>query len=343
MSHLRNRFLALALALVLLGACLAGPVFAAGVTFSDVLPGSWYEEAVSWGVQNGVVNGMGHNKFMPDRECTRAQIVTMIWRAAGSPRSDNYKMSYTDVPKGSWYYDAVLWADYERITQGMTKTEFWPDYHCTRGQIVTFIYRIAGRPPQNTVTSPFTDVRSNAYYAKPVAWATEIGIAQGMTSRTFAPDDVCTRAQAVTFLYRYCSVYPILMFGEGPSVDDYAMVSKINASRAEYGLPKLSFNMQYWPCAVRRAQEQMVSFGHVRPNGSSWETIVYDFGLPQTNWRGENVQKANYTTFTVDASHTAFMNSASHRANILSTNYTSVSVCVLREDGGTFIAVLFWG
>ena len=169
--------------------------------FVDVATGSYYEDAVDWAVENGITQGTDDTHFSPDGICTRAQAVTFLWRAAGSPKPETRTMPFTDVPVGSYYYDAVLWAVENGITKGTSDTTFSPNMICTRAQIVTFLWRSEKSPASGTV-APFADVNSTAYYAGAVLWALREDITKGTTSITFSPDADCTRAQIVTFLWR---------------------------------------------------------------------------------------------------------------------------------------------
>ena len=169
--------------------------------FVDVATGSYYEDAVDWAVENGITKGTDDTHFSPDGICTRAQAVTFLWRAAGSPEPETRTMPFTDVPAGSYYYDAVLWAVENGITKGTSDTTFSPDDTCTRAQIVAFLWRSEKSPAAGS-RNPFADVKSTAYYADAVLWAVREDITKGTTSTTFSPDADCTRAQIVTFLWR---------------------------------------------------------------------------------------------------------------------------------------------
>ena len=169
--------------------------------FVDVATGSYYEDAVDWAVENGITKGTDDTHFSPGGICTRAQAVTFLWRAAGSPAPETSTMPFTDVPAGSYYYDAVLWAAENGITKGTGDTTFSPNMTCSRAQIVTFLWRSEKSPASGTV-NPFADVKSTAYYADAVLWAVKKDITKGTTSTTFSPDADCTRAQIVTFLWR---------------------------------------------------------------------------------------------------------------------------------------------
>ena len=169
--------------------------------FVDVPEGSYYEEAVDWAVENGITKGTDDSHFSPDGICTRAQAVTFLWRTAGSPKPEIRAMPFTDVPVGSYYYDAVLWAVENGITKGTSDTTFSPNMTCSRAQIVAFLWRSEKSPAAGTA-NPFADVKSTAYYADAVLWAVKENITKGTTSTTFSPNADCTRAQIVTFLWR---------------------------------------------------------------------------------------------------------------------------------------------
>ena len=175
--------------------------FARANEFIDVPAGSYFYEAVMWAVENGVTTGVSASRFDPDGICTRAQAVTFLWRTAGSPASKTSAMPFTDVPVGSYYYDAVLWAVENGITKGTSDTTFSPDDTCTRAQIVAFLWRSEKSPAAGTA-NPFADVKPTAYYAGAVLWAVREDITKGTTSTTFSPDADCSRAQIVTFLWR---------------------------------------------------------------------------------------------------------------------------------------------
>ena len=169
--------------------------------FVDVPKGGYFEDAVDWAVENGITTGTDASHFSPDDVCTRAQAVTFLWRAAGCPQPKNRTMPFTDVPKSSYFYDAVLWAVEAGITKGTSDTKFSPDDLCTRAQIAVFLWRSEGSPLAEG-PNPFADVAANAYYADAVLWAVAEDITMGTSRTTFSPDDTCTRAQIVTFLWR---------------------------------------------------------------------------------------------------------------------------------------------
>ena len=167
--------------------------------FADVPANAFFADAVKWAVDKGVTNGLTDTMFGPYDPCTRGQIITFLWRAAGSPEPKT-AVSFTDVPAGSYYAKAVAWAIENGITNGMTETTFAPDATCTRGQGVTFLYRAL--KGSAGAASSFIDVPANAFYADAVGWAVSGKVTDGTSSTTFSPDDNCTRGQIVTFLYR---------------------------------------------------------------------------------------------------------------------------------------------
>ncbi len=162
---------------------------------------SWYHEAVDWAFTNNVTKGTSADKFSPTAPCTRAQAVTFLWRAMGEQEPTTTTNPFKDVAADAWYYKAVLWAAEKEITNGVSADRFDPEGTCTRGQIVTFLWRAEGKVA-STAAASFTDVPADAYFADAVAWAIENGITNGTSPTTFAPNDNCTRAHIVTFLYR---------------------------------------------------------------------------------------------------------------------------------------------
>ena len=169
--------------------------------FTDVNDDAYYKDAVIWAVENGITKGISGTMFSPDAACTRAQAVTFLWRAAGSPSPKSGAMPFGDVAADAYYHDAVLWAVENGITKGTSDTTFSPDSKCTRAQIVTFLWR-AQKSPAVASVNVFTDVAADAYYADAVNWAVANGITSGTSAATFSPNADCTRAQIVTFLYR---------------------------------------------------------------------------------------------------------------------------------------------
>lgn len=169
--------------------------------FLDVPAGAYYEDAVVWAVGKGITSGTNATTFDPNGTCTRAQAVTFLWRAAGSPTPKTKLMPFPDVPVGSYYWNAVLWAIEQGITEGTSYLTFSPNDSCTRAQIVTFLWRAKGNPAVSG-NAPFTDVPPDAYYAAAVTWAEKNGITGGIGNGLFGSNNTCTRAQIVTFLYR---------------------------------------------------------------------------------------------------------------------------------------------
>ena len=167
--------------------------------FEDVPENAYYSEAVDWATENGVVAGTSETDFSPNAECTRAQIVQMLWRSAGSPEAET-ETPFTDVPPTAYYAEAVAWAYENGITTGTGTATFSPNNPCTRAQIVTMLWRANGSP-ESSVQTRFADVNGSEWYADSVKWAAENGITAGKRENAFAAFDICTRAEAVTFLW----------------------------------------------------------------------------------------------------------------------------------------------
>lgn len=173
---------------------------AVSMVFYDVKYTDYFYDSVKWAVRKNVTSGTSGIAFSPDQACSRSQVVTFLWRANGSPsvsRSNPFK----DISKSKYYYDAVIWAVSKGITSGTGSDVFSPDQSCTRAQVVTFLWRMHGEPSVSG-SNMFNDVKSGEYYYKPVLWAVKNNVTQGTGSKTFSPDQVCSRAQIVTFLYR---------------------------------------------------------------------------------------------------------------------------------------------
>ncbi len=170
-------------------------------SFVDVSDDAYYIKAVKWAVEKGITTGSTANTFNPEAVCTRAQMMTFLWRSAGSPAPKSASNPFADISKDAYYYDAVLWAVENGITKGTSDTAFSPDEVVTRAQTVTFLHRMAGSPAA-AANSSFQDVDADAYYSAAVQWAVAQGITQGTSATTFSANDACDRAQVVTFLYR---------------------------------------------------------------------------------------------------------------------------------------------
>ncbi|MFI3227568.1 MAG: S-layer homology domain-containing protein [Clostridia bacterium] len=173
-------------------------------TFSDVDADAYYADAIAWALENGITNGISDTEFGVGQAGAREQVMTFLWRLAGEPTSESENI-FTDLDADGYYYDAIIWAIENGITNGMTETVFGVDATCTRAQIVTFLYRYAGEPTTDADSS-FADVADDIYYASAVAWAVENGVTNGTADDTFSPDADCTREQIVTFLYRFATM-----------------------------------------------------------------------------------------------------------------------------------------
>ena len=172
------------------------------IDFVDVKDSAYYAMAVQWAVENGITSGTSATTFSPDQVCTRAQIVTFLWRAAGSPAPVSGQMPFEDVRADAYYYKAVQWAVENGITSGTSADAFSPDRVCTRAQIAAFLWRAQNASKAENEEMVFTDVSVSAYYYNAVLWAVENGITNGTSATTFSPDQACTRAQCVTFLWK---------------------------------------------------------------------------------------------------------------------------------------------
>jgi len=170
--------------------------------FKDVAENAYYFEPVMWAVGKGVTSGLSADSFGPSAGCTRAQVVTFLWRAAGEPAPKSSTNPFKDVKEGVYYYNAVLWAVENGITTGLSADSFGPNANCNRGQIVTFLWRAKGKPAPTNSDNPFIDVPETQYYYDAVLWAVEKGITTGLSADSFGPNSTCTRGQIVTFLYR---------------------------------------------------------------------------------------------------------------------------------------------
>ena len=170
--------------------------------FLDISERDYFHDSVVWAVENGITNGVKPDRFGPNDSCTRSQVVTFLWRAAGSPAPNLEVNPFTDVAGEIWYADAVLWAVESGITNGLTATTFGPDEICNRSQVVTFLHRAHGSRTPGLTEHPFADVKTGDWYEQSVLWALENGITNGLTATTFGPNAVCSRAQVVTFLHR---------------------------------------------------------------------------------------------------------------------------------------------
>lgn len=200
-----KRTIAILITIIAIIQCFSMVSFAEAPNFTDVPENAWYAEAVKWAVENNITAGTSSTTFNPKQICTRAQIVTFIWRAAGSPTTNDVTNPFIDVNENAYYYKAILWAVKNGITSGTSYNRFSPNMACTRAQIVTFIWKSDGSPEPTEINAencPFEDVNPSAYYAKAVYYAVEKGITSGVDLTHFAPNKICTRAEAVTFLWK---------------------------------------------------------------------------------------------------------------------------------------------
>ena len=198
---MKKRMFTMVLALCIIFSVIPLPGSAATNPFTDVKKSDYYYDAVIWAVENGITSGTSATKFSPNATCTRGQVVTFLWRAAGQPEPSTKVNPFSDVKSSDYFYKAVLWAVEKGITSGTGNGKFSPNAACTRAQVATFLWRAEGEPDASG-TNPFSDVKSSDYFYKAVLWAVEEGITAGTSATKFSPNAACTRGQIVTFLYR---------------------------------------------------------------------------------------------------------------------------------------------
>ncbi|MBR5515441.1 MAG: S-layer homology domain-containing protein [Clostridia bacterium] len=196
-----KKFLTLVITCLIFTQCFLAPIGAAKHPFTDVPDGAYYEDAVIWAVENKITTGTTDTTFSPNMVCDRAQAVTFLWRAKGSPEPMNSKVDFSDVKSDAYYFKAVAWAVENNITTGTGDGKFSPTMKCDRSQIVTFLWRTMGSP-KPTGNAPFADVSVDAYYRDAVIWAVDNNITTGTGGGYFSPLMNCDRSQIVTFLYR---------------------------------------------------------------------------------------------------------------------------------------------
>ena len=204
-SKILRRLASLAMAFVMIFVMFPMSAFAVEVgetMFDDVYPEDYYYESVSWAAENGIAAGTGANKFFPKLACTRAQVVTFLWRTAGKQMLKQQENVFSDVESDSVYYEAILWAVGAGVTSGTGNSTFSPNQTCTRAQVVTFLWRALGCPANAGAENPFTDVEAGTWYEMPVLWALDRGVTNGISATEFGVNTICNRAQIVTFLYR---------------------------------------------------------------------------------------------------------------------------------------------
>jgi len=190
-----------ALLLVLVMMFTIAPMAFAASDFTDVSKSDWFYAPVNWAVNKGITGGIGNNMFGPNNDCTREQVVTFLWADAGKPEPTTTVSPFTDVTESDWFFKPVMWAVENGITSGLTPTEFGTGKTCTRAQVATFLWAVAGKPAFGTPEKGFLDVAASDWYYNPVMWAVENGITSGIGNGNFGPNNNCTRAQIATFMY----------------------------------------------------------------------------------------------------------------------------------------------
>ena len=318
------------------------------IPFLDIDPTDYFFNPVLWAVENGITTGTSANTFSPASPCTRAQVVTFLWRAAGSPEPTQTDNPFTDVASDAYYFKAVLWAVEKHITNGTSKTTFSPGSTCTRGQIVTFLWRSQGVPAASTAENPFTDVASNQYYYKAVLWAAENGITTGTSATTFSPGNTCTRGQVVTFLYRTALLQRTQpQIPEAPSEKDMDLVEYIIDYRVGEGKSELSYDDASFQVAQCRVADLLISDQDDRPNGEPFWNIFEDLGIPyahvgQLYWRVDKSNVPVETFFNLiknnDYCYQMITSSWAHRLAVCAVSYSPEEV---GGEGCTIFVVIF--
>jgi hypothetical protein len=236
-------------------------------------------------VENGITSGMSADTFGPMVVCNRAQVVTFLWRYAGSPEPTVTENPFTDVPAGSFYEKPVLWAVENGITKGISPTLFGPNMLCNRAQVVTFLWRIMEQPTPGLTEHPFTDVDAGSFYEQPVLWALENGITTGATATTFNPVGECLRAQVVTFLYRTAQLPPPPVFYALETVFDAQMGTvTLSHTEAQAGetvtvtaQPNEGYQLESVTCASGAELTQVSETEYTFVMGEAAETVTVTF------------------------------------------------------------------
>ncbi len=233
---MKRRVMALFLVLTML-VSMAPAAFATDTGFTDVPADAWYSEAVAWAVENGITGGIGDGLFGPDNTCTRGQVVTFLWAAAGKPVLENADNPFVDVSASDWYYTAVMWAVANNVTGGTSANTFSPEAPCTRAQVVTFLYAAEGKPAVGNAANSFLDVAVNDWFYAPVMWAVANDITGGIGNGLFGPDNACTRGQIALFLYKADQV---------ESGTETTPTPKPTAAVADYAVCDLEIEWEVW-------------------------------------------------------------------------------------------------
>lgn len=300
-------------------------VYAVGNPFVDVPEDAFYYAPVLWAARKGITNGHGSaDTFRPDLDCTRAEIVTFLWRSAGCPEPDTAENPFVDVDPDIWYGRAVLWAVERGITNGHgTTSTFCPDLPCTRGQIITFLYRAFGMPDMSGAENPFQDVERGQYYSDAALWAVEQGITNGYGSDSvFYPEGTCTRAQTVTFLWRglvqeiNAADYGLSPDNSGAensrilqSLVDNMSPGTVYIPAGEYLFAETGSQTIGSHCIKMHSGVSIVGDGEstvLKPVGSSREGLdMFYFNDYLDTGRGTYLENCSFENFTIDAAGTS--------------------------------------
>ena len=281
----------------------------------------YYYNPVQWAINNNITN---NNQFNPDKPCTRGEFVTFLWRANGCPLPLNQKTAFVDVSTEAYYYNAVLWAYEQGITTGVNDTHFAPDKTCTRGQVVTFLWRYMKQPVINNISNPFHDISTNTYYYKPILWAINEGITNGTSSTTFAPDETCTRGQTITFLWRtFNQNINAADYGLSPEnsghqnslilqklVDDISVCGgTVYIPSGEYYFEEIGTQHVGSHCIKMKSNVSIIGNGNdtiLKPIGSSKEGLdMFYFNDLKDYHKPVYLENCRFENFVIDASGTS--------------------------------------
>ena len=273
--------------------------------FLDVNETHFFYAPVLWAVENGITSGISAEAFGPFVVCNRAQVVTFLWRYAGSPEPTATENPFIDVQAGSFYEKAVLWAVENGITNGVSSTEFGPGLACNRAQVVTFLWRLMKQPAPATTEHPFTDVVPGSFYESPVLWALENGITTGATATTFNPNGECLRAQVVTFLYRTAQLPPPPVFYALETVFDAQMGTvTLSHTEAQAGetvtvtaQPNEGYQLESVTCASGAEVTQVSETEYTFVMGEATETVTVTFAPVPTEPEEPTDPKPAPTTY----------------------------------------------
>lgn len=306
----------------------------AAAGFGDVGDDTFYTRAVQWMVDEGITSGTAPGCFSPDAPASRAEVAVFVHRMLGQPAGGTEP--FRDVAAGAFYADAVAWMFANGITNGTTSTTFSPDRLVTRGEVATFVHRVAGEPDGGS--EDFTDVGAGDFFAAAVAWMAASGITNGTSATTFSPDRAVTRAEVATFLYRFAGSPPVDVVPGGVcSVDEFADL--VEAEQRSFALLN--------QLRVARGLEPLVRTVEMDAFARDWSATMHDSGRFQHSRGpyGENIawwsRGSAAPVDAADVMHDLWINSSGHLRNMTNSRYTQVGVGFWRGDGGWYATHVF--